>query len=77
MLREGAAAGVAAGYRGPVGFAATSYTDICTAPCDASLPEGSQHLALSNESARDWHAYLRALKRCVGLADLDPHHRAD
>jgi hypothetical protein len=47
LLREGQSQGVVATRGGVRGFAASHYADICTAPCDATLPEGSHRLALS------------------------------
>jgi hypothetical protein len=47
MLRTGATNAVGYGSRGAVAIVANSYDGVCTAPCDGSLPSGTQRLALS------------------------------
>jgi len=47
MLRAGSATGVGYSGRGAVSIVANDYRDVCAAPCVATLPAGSQRLALS------------------------------
>lgn len=47
LVRVGQSEGVGWGYHGAVAFEGRQYAIVCTAPCEAQLPTGTQRLALS------------------------------
>jgi hypothetical protein len=65
-LRSGEAMGIgSAGWRRVVAVHSFSYTSICTAPCEASLPAGTHRLARSTTDSRPIEPEDASGEECV------------